>query len=146
MPATRRTVAITSLTAIALTLVATVVTAAHSAPAGSTDTISDVGAAAKAGIARLQPSQAAMTDAMNVLSRMSSDATFQKTVLGFANKGDVAGLTTFVQKVSPNSTVSVSKVADFYVFFDFTVRGHTVSICVSNKDNCGTESATLRVS
>ena len=130
MPIRRRTV-IALLAAI--TAIAPMATVAHGA---SGDTIADVATAGKAGGARLQPVQVAMADAGAVLNRMASDTTFQKSILGFANKGDVAGLTAFIQRAAPNSTVSVRKVADFLLMFGFQVRGYHVDVCVSSKSDC----------
>jgi hypothetical protein len=145
MPKPHRTTVIASLAAVALSLIASVVTVAHGATAKSSDTIAAVATAAKAGVARMQPVQLALTDAQNVMNRMSTDSVFQKAVLGFANKNDVAGLTSFIQKIAPNSTVSVTELKDFHLYLGFTVKGHHVGLCVSNDTSCVGLSATLEI-
>src|SRR5262249_6391333 len=130
----RRIAVIAPLAAIAA--VAPMATVARGATMDGGDTIANVAAAGKAGVARLQPVQAAMADAMSVMNRMSSDPAFQKSVLDFANKNDVAGLTAFLQRAAPNSTVSVKKLADFLLLTGFKVGRYEVAICVSNKSDC----------
>jgi hypothetical protein len=76
---------------------------------------------------------------------MAADEAFQKSVLAFANKNDAAGLTAFLQKNSPNSTVSITKVADFFLLASFTVKGHQVTICVSSALTCDGTNASLKI-
>jgi len=144
----RGTTLAASLATIALlaTALAHVRAARAAEVARHTDTIANVAAAGKASLAAIEPAQVAMTDAMNVLSRMASDTTFQKRVLQYSNKQDAAGLTSYLQTFARGSTVSVQKVADFFFFANFTVRGHSVKVCVSSEQLCGSSSATVEVS
>jgi hypothetical protein len=131
-----------SLVAIALTLVASAVSVARGATANRSDTITNVATAGRAGIGRIQQTQSAMGDAANVMARMSSDTTFQKAVLGYANKNDVAGLSAFLQKVATHSTVTVKTLADFRLEAEFSpISGYSVHICVSSVKDCSNENA-----
>lgn len=141
MRITSRILSIASVATVTSTLFIAGVTEAR----GPGDTIANVAAAGKNASAIADPAQVAMADAANVMRRMASDVEFQKSVLAFANKNDIAGLTGFLQKAAPNSTVTVDKVQDFSISLKFTVKGHKVSVCASDESACGGHSASLAI-
>jgi hypothetical protein len=132
----RRTVTFASLGTIALTLVSSAVAVARGATTKNADTIANVSTAGKAGALRIQQAQAVFGDAANVMSRMAADTTFQKTVLGYANKNDVAGLTTYFQKFATHSTVAITQLTDFWVTVQFRALGYSYEVCVADTYQC----------
>jgi hypothetical protein len=140
---TRRTLTLSAVAALTLTLGASTPTTHRAA---RVDTIANVAIAAKAGGESIAPVQLALGDANTVMKRMATDSSFQKTVLQFAAKNDLAGLTSTIQKLAPSSTVKVTKVADFFITVEFTIKGHTVTVCASSKQACNNTNAFVLVS
>lgn len=141
MQLNRQNFFIVSLAAFATTLVV----AGAAEARGPADTLANVAAAGKAGSAIADPAQVAMADAASVMRRMANDVEFQKSVLAFANKNDVAGLTSFLQKSAPNSTVRVQALEDFKATLSFTVKGISITLCASDEKKCGGHTASIAV-